>query len=87
MSKCLILAATLVAVATIGDAAQARSIETLDNPAAVARPADEIQVAALNAYLRLKGQKAGSIKGQAAPATTDARKKSGRGRDGIIVND
>src|SRR5262249_5332458 len=73
MSTCLILAAALIAVATIDGAAQARSIETHNGPVASARQADETQVAALNAYLRLKGQKAGGIKGagaQAAPATT-----------------
>ena len=79
MSKCLILAAALIAVAAIGGAAQARAIDSTDGPAAAARQADEIQVAALNAYLRLKGQKAGSS--QPAPATTDARKKSERSRD------
>ncbi len=84
MSKCLILAAALIAVAASDGAAQARAIDTTDTPAAAARQADGIQVAAMNSYLRLKGQKAGSS--QAAPATPD-RKRSGRSRDGIIVAD
>jgi hypothetical protein len=90
MSKHFILAAALVAVAAIAGSAQARPTERIDDPAAAPRPAGEIQLAAMSAYLRLQGQKAGTIKGpgaQAAPATIGPRKKSVRGRGGLVMEE
>jgi hypothetical protein len=90
MSKHFILAAALVALVAIDGSAQARPTERIDEPAAAPRPAGEIRLAAMSAYLKLQGQKSGTIKGpgaQATPATVGARKKSVRGRGGIVMEE
>ena len=92
MSKHLILAAAIIAMVAIDGAAQARPTEGIASAAAAPQQAGEIRLAAMGAYLNMQGQKSGSIKGpagQAAPATTGPRKKSGRGRgrDGLVIEE